>query len=94
MKLCILCSKDIGVGEFVSLRQKGTDSINKASEECGNYFEAKPGSIVQKLCRLQNKNAKSIEFCQRSKEEAITKQMRLLRSDSTFDFRTDCVFCD
>ena len=93
-ELCILCSKDIGVGEFVSLRQIGTDSINKASKERGNELETKPGSVVQKSCSLQQTNAKNIEFCQTMKEEATTKQRRLHYSDSTFDFRTDCVFCD
>ena len=34
---------------------------------------------------------KVLSFVRKGKK---TKQRRLLRSDSTFDFRTDCVFCD
>ena len=67
---CILCSKDIGVGEFVSL------SIIKASKKRGDELEAKPRSVVHKSCRLEYTNAKSIEFCQKMNEEAATKQRR------------------
>ena len=34
------------------------------------------------------------EFCQKRKEGTATEQRRLLSSDSTFDFRIDCFFCD
>ena len=93
MELCILCNKYVGVGEVVTLRQKGADSINKASKERGDELEANPGSNEHKSCWLEYTNAKSIKLFQKRKGEAATEQRRLLRSDSTFDFRTDCAFC-
>ena len=84
MELCILCSKDIGVGEVVTLRQKGADSINKASKERVDdlHVEAKSGCVIHKSCILEYTNAKSIEFCQKRKEEAAIKQ-----SDRSATFR-------
>ena len=68
MKLCILCSKDIGVGEFVSLRQKGTDSINKASEECGNDLEANQALLYKNCVDFSIKMLKVLSFVRKVKK--------------------------
>ena len=53
VELCILCSKDFGAGEVISLRQKGTESIYKARKERGDYLEVKSGTTLHKSCRLE-----------------------------------------
>ena len=49
--------------------------------------------IVHKACRLNYTNTKNIDIIKRQKEKAATEIKRVLRSDSTFSFKTDCVFC-
>ena len=45
--------------DTVSLRQKGADSINKASKERGDELKARPGSVVHNSCGLEYTNAKN-----------------------------------
>ena len=50
---------------------------------------------IPDLCTLsyfEYTHAERIEFCVKRKQEIPTEQRRLLRSESTFDFMTDCVF--
>ena len=94
MDKCILCNNDVEAsGETVALRQKGADSINKASKLRGDEIEAKPGLVVHKSCRLEYTNTKSIDLFKRKEGESAAAPKRLLLSETTFDFQTDCVFC-
>ena len=89
-----MCNNDVEEsGETVALRQKGADSINKASKLRGGEIEAKHGLVVHKSCRLEYTNTKSIDLFERKDGEFAAAPKRLLSSETTFDFQTDCVFC-
>ena len=94
MDSCVICKDSITQGgETVTLREKGAESINNASKQRGDEIEARPGFIVHKVCRLDYTNSKIIELYFRNKGEVVTEPKRLLRSEMTFNFKSDCIFC-
>ena len=79
MDKCILCNNDVEEsGETVELRQKGADSINKASKLRGDEIEAKHGIVVHKSCTLEYTNTKSIDLFKRKDGESAADPKRLL----------------
>ena len=93
MDLCVICKQTINDGDTVTLRAKGAESINNASKQRGDSIEARPGLVVHKACRLDYTNSKNIELCLRKCEDNATEPKRSLRSETTFKFQTDCIFC-
>ena len=82
-----------GGRETVTLREKGAESINNVSKNRGDKIEARPGLIVHKACRLDYTNSKNIDLHLKKSGEASIESKRLLRSEITFNFKTDCIFC-
>ena len=94
MDVCIICKESIEEGgETVTLREKGAESINKASKQRGDKIVAKTGLTVHKACRLDKTNSNRIEYFLRKSGEAAIEPKCLLRSEIRFNFQTDCIFC-
>ena len=98
MNCCVLCDDNLDDGKpTVKLRQKGSDSINKASRLRGTDIETQEGQTVHVECRRTFINPNSIDASRRKSTNGIQEkqpQKRDLRSlDSQFDFQRDCIFC-
>ena len=49
---CVICNKPVvSSADVVTLREKGSTSINKASEERNDSIHTEPGQLVHKDCR-------------------------------------------
>jgi len=89
---CVICRESLDNGTpTVKVQQKGSDGINAASKERGD-FTAIPGQTVHNECRRKYCNVNETE---RFKRENIKSQLfpRALRSKCEFVFKEHCMFC-
>jgi len=95
MDECILCHESLNDGQkTVTLGLKGSQGLNKASAARGDDIVVHAGQTVHTTCRLNYTNANSISsFKRKSIENMDAHSSQALRSDSTFNFSRDCLFC-
>ena len=90
---CILnCDQDLSDGgPIVTLTEKGSNSINKASEARGTSLRTQAGQRVHTECRKRYTNPKYITVAQK-KQRLSSSPTCLLRS-LLFNFKEHCIFC-
>ena len=93
---CVICCKSLSFGwDIVTLRQKGSDSINSASQKRGSDLQTVPGQCVHTACRLDFTNRNAIaQDLRKSQAPVDSESAAVLRSSTTtFSFEEHCLFC-
>ena len=94
---CVICGKESGEGDLVTLREKGSVGINRASEERNDSIRTVPGQKVHKICRRDyclQQNISRSRLQQSTPSELSSSRRSLVRkAESSFDFKTDCFYC-
>ena len=96
---CVICNKTVdGVDASVStIGEKGSSSINRASNARGDRIYAVPGQKVHIHCRRAYNNPQQISKDTRKQETTPTTSstdIPTLRStEGRFSFSSDCLFC-
>ncbi|KAL5020675.1 hypothetical protein ScPMuIL_002240, partial [Solemya velum] len=99
MERCCICSELTDDGRETSeLGEKGSDSINRASEQRGSSVTANPGQRVHKNCRRVFCNQNAINAYIRTQNQPAAsssgENSAKLRSESPqFIFKEHCLFC-
>ena len=96
---CVICKQPVqvdGPSPPATLGEKGSVSINKASESRGDTIHSRPGQQVHQDCRRKYCNshqiAKTVKLGEQGHGSAI--QTPALRStERQFTWTTDCFFC-
>ena len=94
--LCSICGDSIAGGENTCLREKGVESLNKASKERGDNLVFSTGQHLQNQCRKNYTRPQTIVAVRKRKGsgEDDNREKRSLRSqEKSFDFKTKCLFC-
>lgn len=89
MDHCVFCQKPLGDLPTVKLRDKGCESVNKASEERHCSIHVTTGQEVHIDCRrdfVHKRNINSVDINNNSKRCST-------RSLNVFDFNNKCIFC-
>lgn len=91
---CVLCDKKLSIEQTVTLRSKGSQGINKASEARGSDIRTQEGQTVHSKCRKIWCNPNNIDAFKRVKLVASTSNEPVLRSQvGKFQFNKHCLFC-
>ena len=94
---CVICQGSLSDGQpIVILHQKGSKSINQASEYRGDDIETTPGQSVHTDCRQKycNKHLISKYLREKANPRASSVPNCQLRSQGTkFSFQEHCLFC-
>ena len=93
---CVICNKSLnGEGDVVTLREKGSEGINRASAERFDSITTVPGQQVHQNCRREYCRPSSIKQAKKSVSEETTSSRRWLtrKAEQCFSFKTDCFFC-
>lgn len=95
MEDCPLCSESLSDGRRTAvLRQKGSESVNRASEKRGCNVRTQPGQRVHEYCRQQHVNPLCIERDLRRPDDPDSAVPCVLRSEyPKFDFKEHCLYC-
>ena len=96
---CVICKQPVqvdGPSPPATLGEKGSVSINKASESRGDTIHSRPGQQVHQDCRRKYCNshqiAKTVKLGEQGHGSAIqTPALRL--AERQFTWTTDCFFC-
>jgi len=98
--ICAICKKEFqgGEGEVVMLREKGSEGINRASEERNDSIRTVAGQQVHKTCRRnyclqQNILRSKIQDSQQSETSNSSRRSLVRKAESCFSFSTDCFYC-
>ena len=93
----VLCNKPgkSGSKDVVAIREKGSEGINRASQERNDDIVTVPGQKVNKKCRQEYCKPQNIE---RAKEPIAASGSQSRRPsvrsiESLFSFQTDCFYC-
>ena len=96
-QLCVLCTKDITYDaecDIVTLGKKGSDGINRASEERGSSLQTQEGQRVHKACRKNWCNPNYIKTHRHvGLADASVPEFKRRSQSKPFDFTKDCIFC-
>ena len=93
---CVFCRKHVKDDEnCVTLRDKGSKSINATSKQFDDSINTVVGQIVHVDCRRDYVNKWCIEARKRGSNnvEHGASKKRMLRSSEHFSFDVHCVFC-
>ena len=95
---CILCKQPLEGGKLavVTLREKGSAGINRASEEHNDSVRTVPGKQVHQECRRSYCNPHKIAQANKQTTEKpgpSTFHSVLCSAEESFSFSTDCLFC-
>ena len=90
MANCVFCYRSLTDLPTVKLRDKGCDSINRASDERKSDIRVIPGQEVHVECRRDFIHKRNIIGTDRNSNR-ISKCST--RSSDTFDFKRKCLFC-
>lgn len=94
---CIICKEPLEKGEIVTLGQKGSESVNRASvERNDSTIYTVPGQQVHQYCRKihcnPNKIAQAKRLSIQSPESSVCHSV-LRSTEKSFSFTNDCSFC-
>lgn len=93
MEECPFCKQRLDDGQpTVCLREKGSNSINKANEARGSSLKTISGQTVHVNCRRDYINIRQSTNNSTDNFDNV-KVSRSLRSASSFDFKVKCLFC-
>ena len=93
---CVICKKSLnGEGNVVTLKEKGSEGINRASTERFDSITTVPGQQVHQNCRREYCRPSSIKRAKKSVSEETTSSRRSFtrKAEQCFSFKTDCFFC-
>ena len=94
---CVICKKPIGASPKVTLGEKGSASINKASKERNESLHCTAGQQVHQECRRKycapNQIAKALRQTVQQGVATNTGQQVLRSAERQFNFSTDCFYC-
>ena len=93
---CVICKKSLnGEGDVVTLKEKGSEGINRASTERFDSITTVPGQQVHQNCRREYCRPSSIKWAKKSVSEETTSSRRSFtrKAEQCFSFKTDCFFC-
>lgn len=94
METCVLCNEDIENGKAkVTIKEKGSQGINKASKKRGEVIHTSPGDVVHQHCLRAYCNPKAINL-QLQREQEDIQNNPVLRSSNIFQFSEQCIFCE
>ena len=94
--MCSICGDSTAGGENTCLREKGVESLNKASKERGDNLVFSMGQHLHNQCRKNYTRPQTIVAVRKRKGsgEDDNREKRTLRSqEKSFDFKTKCLFC-
>lgn len=97
--VCVICQTPITEGstDIVTLGEKGSDGINRASQERNDTILTAPGQQVHKICRRDYCKPQNIQRALKESQGETSspqKKRSLTRSaESSFSFQTDCFYC-
>ena len=94
---CVICQKLL-VDDVVTLREKGSEGINRASAERNDIIMAAvPGQKVHQTCRLAYCHPINIAPAKKQENTSAptSSSRRSLdrKTEHSFSFKTDCFFC-
>ena len=93
---CAICQKLLdNVNDVATLREKGSEGINRASRACNNLIQTVPGQKVHQTCRHEYCHPNYINRAKKKeRESSICSRCSLDRkTEQSFNFKTDCFFC-
>ena len=93
---CVICNTRLnGEGDVVTLKEKGSEGINRASAERFDSITTVPGQQVHQNCRREYCRPSSIKRAKKSVSEETTSSRRSFtrKAEQCFSFKTDCFFC-
>ena len=94
---CVICKQPIEASPKATLGEKGSASINKASELRNETLFCTPGQHVHQECRRNYCKPDQIAKARRlgdHKDVATCARKQILRSaERQFNFSTDCFYC-
>ena len=93
---CSICKENIAPSAGVSLTEKGSNGINRASKERGDQVEVEAADQVHKDCRREFCRPSNIEKEKRKRShEGLGHTHRPARRSGSqqFDFKTHCLYC-
>jgi hypothetical protein len=92
--ICILCKGTLLV-DTVTLREKGSNTINAISDQQNDTIKCIPGQKVHQQCQREYCHPNRIaQFLQGSKQSLLSSHQNALRSaEVAFSFGTCCLFC-
>ena len=94
---CVICKEQINLSErksFSVLSSVGCSTINKASNERCDNLTTTEGQKVHPVCRTNYVSKKSCAAKKRKKSDSSEERSKIcLRSEETFNFRNNCLFC-
>ena len=95
MEKCVFCDRDLSDGQSaVVLSEKGSSSVNQASEQRGSAIRTQKGQRVHKQCREVFTHPTSIAKDRRNVTSPEEKTTCTLRSaHPAFNFKDHCLFC-
>ena len=91
---CVICKQPIVGGTGVTLGEKGSSAINKASAARIDTINAIPGQQIHEECRRKYCNPQQIAKSVKLGKQEVQPSRHVLRSaEQQFNFHTDCFFC-
>ncbi len=91
---CVICKQPIVGGTGVTLGEKGSSAINKASAARIDTIKAIPGQQIHEECRRKYCNPQQIAKSVKLGKQEVQPSRHVLRSaEQQFNFHTDCFFC-
>ena len=85
---CAICQKSLDNGNDVAtLREEGSDGINRASRESNDLIQTVPGKKVHQTFRREYIHPSYINRAKKKERESSISSRRSL------DRKTDCFFC-
>jgi len=95
MAECVFCEKSLEDGQDTAiLREKGSESINRASEQQGSSIRTHKGQRVHTECRRVFTHPQTIAKAQEKVTEQDQPSPCILRSETpTFSLDKHCLFC-
>ena len=93
---CAICQKSLDdVNDVVTLREKGSEGINRASTERNDLIQTVPGQKVHQTCRREYCHPSYINRAKKKERESSISSRRSLdrKTEQSFNFKTDCFFC-
>ena len=93
---CAICQKSLdNVNDVVTLREKGSEGIKRASTERNDLIQTVPGQKVHQTCRHEYCHPSYINRAKKKERESSISSRRSLdrKTEQSFNFKTDCFFC-
>ena len=93
---CIICEKSLdGEGDIVTLKEKGSEGINRTSKGRNDTITTVPGQQVHQNCRREYCLPSNIKRAKKAVSSETTSNRRPLKrkGEQSFSFKTDCFFC-